>query len=88
MSDAFVLRHAGHSDAGDPSREIRLGTIIAVAFFVVFLGWAAFVPLDAGVHAAARSPLPATARASSIATAASSRRSTSAKASMFARAMC
>jgi HlyD family secretion protein len=40
-----------HSEAGNPTREIRLGVAIAVAFFVVFLGWAAFVPLDAGVNA-------------------------------------
>ena len=52
MSDALVLPTPMHSEAGDPSREIRLGAIIAVAFFVVFLGWAAFVPLDAGVNAA------------------------------------
>ena len=51
MSDALVLTSPVHTEAGDPRREIRLGTIIAVAFFVVFLGWAAFVPLDAGVHA-------------------------------------
>jgi HlyD family secretion protein len=38
--------------AGDPGREIRLGTIVAVLFFVLFLGWAAFMPLDAGVNAA------------------------------------
>ena len=51
MSDALVLTSAVHSEAGDPSREIRLGAIIAAAFFVFFLGWAALVPLDAGVHA-------------------------------------
>jgi HlyD family secretion protein len=51
MSDALVLTTPVHSEAGDPRREIRLGTIIAVAFFVVFLGWAALVPLDAGAHA-------------------------------------
>jgi len=52
MSDALVLTSPVHSDAGNPEREIRLGGIIAAAFFVVFLGWAAFVPLDAGVNAA------------------------------------
>jgi HlyD family type I secretion membrane fusion protein len=52
MSDALVLTSALHSEAGDPRREIRLGIGIAVAFFVLFLGWAAFMPLDAGVHAA------------------------------------
>ena len=51
MSDALVLTSPVHSEAGDPRREIRLGGAIAAAFFVVFLGWAAFVPLDAGVHA-------------------------------------
>lgn len=35
----------------DPQPEIRLGLIIGVLFFVVFLGWAAFAPLDAGAFA-------------------------------------
>lgn len=35
----------------DPSRDLKMGTIVAVLFFVVLLGWAAFVPLDAGVQA-------------------------------------
>jgi HlyD family secretion protein len=39
------------AEVGDPRREIRLGAIVAGLFFIVFLGWAAFVPLDAGVHA-------------------------------------
>ena len=51
MSDALVVRTPPHSDAGNPLREIRTGAAIAIAFFVVFLGWAAFVPLDAGAHA-------------------------------------
>lgn len=51
MSDALVLTSPVHSEAGNPRREIRLGSVIAAGFFVVFLGWAAFVPLDAGVHA-------------------------------------
>lgn len=37
------------SDA--PGRDIRLGAAIFVAFFVVFLGWAAFARLDAGAYA-------------------------------------
>jgi HlyD family type I secretion membrane fusion protein len=37
--------------AGDPRREIITGTAIAFFFFVVLLGAAAFVPLNAGVHA-------------------------------------
>jgi HlyD family secretion protein len=51
MSEALVLRPHGEVEAGNPSHEVRLGTIIAVAFFVVFLGWLALVPLDSGVHA-------------------------------------
>jgi HlyD family type I secretion membrane fusion protein len=35
----------------DPRLDIRIGTAIAFLFFVVLLGWAAFAPLDAGVHA-------------------------------------
>jgi HlyD family secretion protein len=52
MSDALVLPVGPEAaEAGDPQREIRLGTTIAVVFFLLFLGWAAFLPLDAGVHA-------------------------------------
>lgn len=32
-------------------KELRIGGIIAGAFFVIFLGWAAFAPLDAGAYA-------------------------------------
>jgi HlyD family type I secretion membrane fusion protein len=52
MSDALVLAPLPETDAGDPQREIRTGLWIAIAFFVGFLGWAALLPLDAGVHAA------------------------------------
>lgn len=52
MSEALVLTSPVHSEAGDPSREIRFGAAIAIAFFFLFLGWAAITPLDAGVHAA------------------------------------
>jgi len=51
MSDALVLTSPMHSEAGNPRREIRLGMAIAGVFFILFLGWAAFIPLDAGVHA-------------------------------------
>jgi membrane fusion protein, type I secretion system len=51
VSDALVLTTPVHSEAGDPSREIRTGAGVAIAFFVLFLGWAALVPLDAGAHA-------------------------------------
>lgn len=52
MSDALVLSGLPETDAGDPQREIRTGIRIAIAFFVIFLGWAALMPLDAGVNAA------------------------------------
>ncbi|HYG28149.1 MAG TPA: biotin/lipoyl-binding protein, partial [Caulobacteraceae bacterium] len=42
----------GVEGAADPTREIRLGLVIAGLFFIVFLGWAAFAPLDAGAYAA------------------------------------
>jgi HlyD family type I secretion membrane fusion protein len=51
VSEALVLRTPEHSEAGNPSREIRAGAAVAIAFFVLFLGWAALVPLDAGVNA-------------------------------------
>jgi HlyD family type I secretion membrane fusion protein len=35
----------------DPRRDIRIGAAIVIFFFVILLGWAAFAPLDAGVHA-------------------------------------
>lgn len=34
-----------------PGRDIRLGAVIFVTFFVIFLGWAAFARLDAGAYA-------------------------------------
>lgn len=51
MNEAVALAPAPHSEAGSPDREIRAGIIAAAAFFVLFLGWAALVPLDAGVAA-------------------------------------
>jgi len=38
----------------DPARDIRAGLIIAVLFFVVLLGWAAFARLDAAAVASGR----------------------------------
>lgn len=35
----------------DPRRELRAGAAIAAAFFLLFLGWAAITPLDAGAYA-------------------------------------
>jgi HlyD family type I secretion membrane fusion protein len=52
VSDALVVRTPAHSEVGNPIREVRTGMAIAIAFFVVFLGWSALVPLDAGVNAA------------------------------------
>lgn len=51
MSEALAIRTPEHSETGNPTREIRMGGAIAGAFFVVFLGWAAIVPLDAGANA-------------------------------------
>ena len=52
MSNALVLHPGTPVDAGNARREIRVGIAVAALFFVVFLGWAALVPLDAGVSAA------------------------------------
>jgi HlyD family secretion protein len=51
-----LVQVGGHSvpdqdDITDPREDIRSGIIVAVLFFVVLVGGAAFVPLDAGVHA-------------------------------------
>jgi HlyD family secretion protein len=35
----------------DPDRTIKVGALLAGTFFVGFLGWAAFTPLDAGAYA-------------------------------------
>jgi len=34
-----------------PRRELLIGGLIIMAFFVIFLGWAALAPLDAGAYA-------------------------------------
>jgi HlyD family secretion protein len=47
----FVAITVPQAPAGDPRREIRTGIAVAAGFFMLFLGWAAFVPLDAGVTA-------------------------------------
>lgn len=49
---ALILRPDGQvTGPADPQPEIRAGLIIFVLFFVIFLGWAAFAPLDAGAYA-------------------------------------
>jgi len=35
----------------EPSNELKIGIFVAVAFFVVFLGWATFAPMDAAAYA-------------------------------------
>ena len=35
----------------DARRELRIGGLVAAMFFVLFLGWAAFAPMDAAVYA-------------------------------------
>ena len=51
MSTIVVLPQQPHTEIGNPRREIRMGGAIAIAFFILFLGWAALTPLDAGVNA-------------------------------------
>ncbi len=38
-------------EVDNPESDIKVGRAIAIFFFVIILGWAAFMPLDAGVHA-------------------------------------
>lgn len=48
----LILRPDGQATGpADPQPEIRAGLIIFVLFFVIFLGWAACAPLDAGAFA-------------------------------------
>jgi HlyD family secretion protein len=51
VSELVVISPSHEIEAGDPKREIRAGIAVAGGFFLLFLGWAAFVPLDAGVSA-------------------------------------
>jgi HlyD family secretion protein len=51
MNAALAISSSGGVSAGNPEREIRAGIAIIAAFFLLFLGWSAFVPLDAGVSA-------------------------------------
>ncbi|HET9815467.1 MAG TPA: HlyD family type I secretion periplasmic adaptor subunit [Xanthobacteraceae bacterium] len=47
----FVAITVPETPAGDPRREIRAGIAVAAGFFMILLGAAALVPLDAGVTA-------------------------------------
>jgi len=49
VGDSSVDEAQGGID--DSRRDIRLGIIVAGLFFVLFLGWAAFTPLDAAAYA-------------------------------------
>lgn len=55
MNGAVILPAETHPPLaqrmGDPRRDIRLGLIVAALFFGLFLGWAAFVRLDAAAYA-------------------------------------
>jgi HlyD family secretion protein len=66
MSTAVITRDApmdlttraipayGSDASDDPRGDIRAGVIVGVIFFVIFLGWAAFAPLDAAANAPGR----------------------------------
>jgi HlyD family secretion protein len=56
MSDQIILPPIDRGDAsaaglGDPSRDIRIGVILAAIFFLGFIGWAAIARLDAAAYA-------------------------------------
>lgn len=52
MSDrAAVGADATPQETDSPRRELMIGGGVIVVFFVLFLGWAAFAPLDAGAFA-------------------------------------
>jgi HlyD family secretion protein len=51
MSEVVAIDVPPQAQAGDPKREIRTGMAVASGFFLLFLGWAALTPLDAGVTA-------------------------------------
>ena len=66
MSTAVVTQNApmdlvtsaipvyGSEASDDPRTDIRAGVFVAVIFFVIFLGWAAFARLDAAANAPGR----------------------------------
>lgn len=53
MNHPAILPSPKPSGMADPSRDIRVGIIVATLFFVGFMGWAAFARLDAAAYASA-----------------------------------
>lgn len=51
MTSLIAYTPDAETRAGDPRREIVTGIAVAFLFFVVLLGAAALIPLNAGVHA-------------------------------------
>lgn len=52
MSQPSPAAAATIQQTDSPGWELKLGGAVIVAFFVLFLGWAALAPLDAGAYAA------------------------------------
>ena len=48
---ALRASRAVELDIDDPLRELRAGGFVAVLFFVIFLGWAAFTPMNSAAYA-------------------------------------
>ncbi|HEX8533799.1 MAG TPA: HlyD family type I secretion periplasmic adaptor subunit [Allosphingosinicella sp.] len=53
-AEAFLPSPSGPDLNDDPRTEIRIGLLVAGLFFVVFLGWAATVRMDAATYAVGR----------------------------------
>lgn len=51
LPPARLLPPVAAPEIADPRRDIRLGAIIAAAFFIIFIGWAAMARLDAAAYA-------------------------------------
>ena len=53
-SGQLAVRREESGSASNPDGDIRVGIILLILFFVVFLGWAALAPLDAAAIAPGR----------------------------------
>ena len=51
VSEPFALPQIADEEQDAPRRELKVGGAIAAFFFAGLLGWAAFIPLDAGAFA-------------------------------------